>query len=231
MFINFYHGTIRKLVTAFGTLFNNIYIVRNDGTTSKKIKVPLIYSPKEKFVHRLNLDVDKTMVQTILPRMGFSITNMSYDSDRKKNSLNKRWKQDVGTNDDITFQYRYEDVPYNIDFELYIYARNIDDGLQVVEQILPFFTPDFTITIKPKVLNNALEKVDIPIILNQITPNEVYDQKFSEDTRMLTWDLQFTAKANLYGPVRNSSSIIKDVKVNLFDFDEVWTWLIKNMQQ
>ena len=221
MFSTFYHATTRKLVTAFGTLFNNIYIERTDEGVTKKIKVPLIYSPKEKFIHRLNLDIDKTMIQTVLPRMGFSIAGISYDAERKKNSLNKRWKQDVGTNDDITFQYRYEDVPYNIDFELYIYARNIDDGLQVVEQILPFFTPDFTITIKPKVLNNALEKVDIPIILNQITPNEVYDQKFSEDTRMLTWDLQFTAKANLYGPVRNSSSIIKDVKVNLFDFDEV----------
>jgi len=221
MFRTFYHGTIRKLVTAFGTLFNNIYIVRNDGVTTKKIKVPLIYSPKEKFVHRLNLDVDKTMIQTVLPRMGFAITGISYDAERKKNSLNKRWKQDIGTNDEISFQYRYEDVPYNIDFELYIFARNIDDGLQIVEQILPFFTPDFTITIKPNVMNNAVEKVDIPIVLNQITPTEVYDQKFSDDTRVLNWDLQFSAKAMLYGPVRNSSSIIKDVNINLFDFDEI----------
>jgi hypothetical protein len=221
MFSTFYHATTRKLVTAFGTLFNNIYIERTDEGVTKKIKVPLIYSPKEKFIHRLNLDIDKTMIQTILPRMGFSITGISYDAERKKNSLNKRWKQEIGTNDEVTFQYRYEDVPYNIDFELYIYTRNIDDGLQIVEQILPFFVPDFTITIKPKVLDNSLEKVDIPIILNQVIPNEVYDQSFSEDTRVLNWDLQFTAKANFYGPVRNSSSIIKDVKVNFFDFDEV----------
>lgn len=221
MFSTFYHATTRKLVTAFGTLFNNIYIERTDEGVTKKIKVPLIYSPKEKFIHRLNLDIDKTMIQTILPRMGFSITGISYDAERKKNSLNKRWKQEIGTNDEVTFQYRYEDVPYNIDFELYIYTRNIDDGLQIVEQILPFFVPDFTITIKPKVLDNSLEKVDIPIILNQVIPNEVYDQSFSEDTRVLNWDLQFTAKTNFYGPVRNSSSIIKDVKVNFFDFDEV----------
>jgi hypothetical protein len=221
MFSTFYHATTRKLVTAFGTLFNNIYIERTDEGVTKKIKVPLIYSPKEKFIHRLNLDIDKTMIQTVLPRMGFSITGISYDAERKKNSLNKRWKQEIGTNDEVTFQYRYEDVPYNIDFELYIYTRNIDDGLQIVEQILPFFVPDFTITIKPKVLDNSLEKVDIPIILNQVIPNEVYDQSFSEDTRVLNWDLQFTAKANFYGPVRNSSSIIKDVKVNFFDFDEV----------
>jgi hypothetical protein len=90
MFTTFYHGTIKKIVTAFGTLFNNIYVVRTDGTDTKKIKVPLIYSPKEKFANRLNLDVDKTLVQTVLPRMGFSITNMSYDVDRKKNSINKR---------------------------------------------------------------------------------------------------------------------------------------------
>jgi hypothetical protein len=221
MFSTFYHATTRKLVTAFGTLFNNIYIERTSEGVTKKIKVPLIYSPKEKFIHRLNLDIDKTMIQTVLPRMGFSITGISYDAERKKNSLNKRWKQEIGTNDEVTFQYRYEDVPYNIDFELYIYTRNIDDGLQIVEQILPFFVPDFTITIKPKVLDNSLEKVDIPIILNQVIPNEVYDQSFSEDTRVLNWDLQFTAKTNFYGPVRNSSSIIKDVKVNFFDFDEV----------
>jgi hypothetical protein len=221
MFSTFYHATTRKLVTAFGTLFNNIYIERTDEGVTKKIKVPLIYSPKEKFIHRLNLDIDKTMIQTVLPRMGFSITGISYDAERKKNSLNKRWKQEIGTNDEVTFQYRYEDVPYNIDFELYIYTRNIDDGLQIVEQILPFFVPDFTITIKPKVLDNSLEKVDIPIILNQVIPNEVYNESFSEDTRVLNWDLQFTAKTNFYGPVRNSSSIIKDVKVNFFDFDEV----------
>jgi hypothetical protein len=221
MFSTFYHATTRKLVTAFGTLFNNIYIERIDEGITKKIKVPLIYSPKEKFIHRLNLDIDKTMIQTVLPRMGFSIAGISYDAERKKNSLNKRWKQEIGTNDEVTFQYRYEDVPYNIDFELYIYTRNIDDGLQIVEQILPFFVPDFTITIKPKVLDNSLEKVDIPIILNQVIPNEVYNESFSEDTRVLNWDLQFTAKTNFYGPVRNSSSIIKDVKVNFFDFDEV----------
>ena len=221
MFSTFYHATTRKLVTAFGTLFNNIYIERTNEGVTKKIKVPLIYSPKEKFIHRLNLDIDKTMIQTVLPRMGFSITGISYDAERKKNSLNKRWKQEIGTNDEVTFQYRYEDVPYNIDFELYIYTRNIDDGLQIVEQILPFFVPDFTITIKPKVLDNSLEKVDIPIILNQVIPNEVYNESFSEDTRVLNWDLQFTAKTNFYGPVRNSSSIIKDVKVNFFDFDEV----------
>jgi hypothetical protein len=221
MFSTFYHATTRKLVTAFGTLFNNIYIERTSEGVTKKIKVPLIYSPKEKFIHRLNLDIDKTMIQTVLPRMGFSIAGISYDAERKKNSLNKRWKQEIGTNDEVTFQYRYEDVPYNIDFELYIYTRNIDDGLQIVEQILPFFVPDFTITIKPKVLDNSLEKVDIPIILNQVIPNEVYNESFSEDTRVLNWDLQFTAKTNFYGPVRNSSSIIKDVKVNFFDFDEV----------
>jgi hypothetical protein len=220
MFTHFYHGSIRKLVTAFGTLFNNVYISRTDGGVTKKIKVPLIYSPKEKFVHRLNLDVDKTMVQTILPRMGFSITSMSYDVERKKNSINKRWKQDIDTNDNITFQYRYEDVPYDIDFELYIYTRNMDDGLQIIEQILPFFTPEFTITIKPKVLNTSSEKVDIPIILNQITPSEIYDNNFSEDTRVLTWDLQFTTKTYLYGPVKEAPNIIKDVNINIFDINE-----------
>jgi hypothetical protein len=219
MFTTFYHGTIKKIVTAFGTLFNNIYVVRTDGAQTKKIKVPLIYSPKEKFAHRLNLDVDKTLVQTILPRMGFSITNMSYDVDRKKNSMNKRWSEEVISGQQ-SFKYRYEDVPYNIDFELFVYTRNIDDGLQIIEQILPFFTPEFTITIKPKVLDNALERVDIPIILNGITPSEIYDQRFSDETRVLTWDLQFTAKTFLYGPVRESG-LIKDVNINVWDINEI----------
>ena len=220
MFTYFYHRTTRKLVTAFGTLFNNIYITRTDNGVTKKIKVPLIYSPKEKFVHRLNLDVDKTMIQTILPRMGFSITNMTYDTERKKNSINKRWKQELTTNDNVIFQYRYEDVPYNIDFQLYVYTRNMDDGLQIIEQILPFFTPEFTITIKPKVLNTTDEKIDIPIVLSQITPSEIYDDKFSEETRVLTWDLQFTAKTYLYGPVKGAPNIIKDVNINIFDINE-----------
>lgn len=219
MFTTFYHGTIKKIVTAFGTLFNNIYVVRTDGSNTKKIKVPLIYSPKEKFAHRLNLDVDKTMVQTVLPRMGFSITNMNYDVDRKKNTINKRWTEEVVSGQQ-TFKYRYEDVPYNIDFELYVYTRNIDDGLQIIEQILPFFTPEFTITIKPKVLDNSLERVDIPIILNSISPSEIYDQKFSDETRVLTWDLQFTAKTFLYGPVR-TSGLIKDININLWDINEI----------
>jgi hypothetical protein len=219
MFTTFYHGTIKKIVTAFGTLFNNIYVVRTDGTDTKKIKVPLIYSPKEKFANRLSLDVDKTLVQTVLPRMGFSITNMSYDVDRKKNSINKRWTEEIKDNDHI-FKYRYEDVPYNIDFELYAYSRNIDDGLQIIEQILPFFTPEFTITIKPNVLGNLIERVDVPIILNNITPSEVYDSKFSDETRVLTWDLQFTAKTFLYGPVRESG-LIRDIEINMFDINDI----------
>ena len=219
MFTTFYHGTIKKIVTAFGTLFNNIYIVRTDGTTTKKIKVPIIYSPKEKFVHRLNLDVDKTQIQTILPRIGFSITNLTYDVERKKNSLNKRWKEEI-VGDDHIFKFRFEDVPYNVDFELYVYTRNIDDGLQIIEQILPFFTPEFTISIKPKILDNDVERVDIPIILTSVTPSEVYDGNFSDDTRVLSWDLQFTAKTFLYGPVKDSG-LIKDIQINLFDINEV----------
>jgi hypothetical protein len=219
MFTTFYHGTIRKLVTAFGTLFNNIYIERNDGTSIKKIKVPIIYSPKEKFIHRLNLDLDATMVQTVLPRIGFNILAMTYDPERKKNSINKRYKQEIGTNDDVSFQYRYEDVPYNIEFELYIYTRNMDDGLQIIEQILPFFTPEFTITIKPKILDTSAELVDVPIVLTSITPSEVYDGNFSDESRVLIWDLQFIAKASIYGPVKQTG-LIKDIKINVFDFEQ-----------
>lgn len=220
MFTTFYHGTIRKIVTAFGTLFNNIYIERVDGATIKKIKIPLIYSGKEKFIYRLNFNTDKTQVQTILPRIGFNIISFTYDSERKKNSINRRYKEQVNTDNDVSFQYRYEDVPYNIEFELNIYARNMDDGLQIIEQILPFFTPEFTITIKPKILNTSNEKIDIPIVLNTITPSETYDGTFKDDTRLLTWDLAFTAKTFLYGPVKQAG-LIKDININFFDFEEI----------
>lgn len=219
MFTTFYHGTTKKVVAAFGTLFNNIYVVRPNN---KKIKVPLIYSPKEKFVHRLKLDINKPQVQTILPRMGFSISNILYDHDRKKNTSNRKIKETLQANGDIAYKFRYEDVPYNLVFEFYSYVRNIDDGMQIMEQILPFFTPEFTITIKPGLLeNNAEERIDIPIVINNTTMTEVYDGAFSDDTRVLNINMTFTAKINYSGPVKTATTgLIKYVDIDIFDMSQ-----------
>ena len=215
MFTTFYYGITKKVVASFGTLFNNIYIVREN----KKIKVPLIYSPKEKFIHRLKLDFGKQQFQTILPRMGFSISGMGYDAERKKNSTNRKIKDIVKMNEEISFKYRFEDVPYSIAFELYAYVRNIDDGLQIFEQIVPFFTPEFTITVKPQILeNSAEEKIDIPIVLKQTSIAEMYDGSYNDETRVLNFNLSFEAKVFYPGPVKQAE-VIKYIDIDIFDID------------
>lgn len=145
---HFYHSTIRKTVVAFGTIFNNIQIRRVDGSgnVAQSLRVPLAYGPKGKFLARLFENPSfNNKVQTTVPRMGFDISSFSYDSTRKLNTLNKRRKIDSADNSKLDFQYL--SVPYNIDFNLYIFAKQQDDALQCVEQILPYFTPAYTLTI------------------------------------------------------------------------------------
>jgi len=223
MFSTFYHGLIRKTVVSFGTMFNNMYIIRTEGTNSQKIKVPLVYSPKEKFIQKIKqsfADLKNQSTQITLPRMSFSIANIQYDPDRKKNSINKRVKETIGTNNDVEFSFHHSNVPYNLDFTLSCYVRNMDDGLQIVEQILPYFTPEFTITIKPGVLGDINEKLDIPIVLTSITTEEKADGSLvEENTRFITWDLTFTAKMMIYGPVKTANNIIRSVDVNVFDLE------------
>jgi hypothetical protein len=216
MFTTFYYGITKKVVASFGTLFNNIYIVREN----KKIRVPLIYSPKEKFIHRLKLDYNKQQFQTVLPKMGFSISGMGYDPERKKNTTNRKIKDVIETSGDVSFKYRYEDVPYSIAFELYSYVRNIDDGLQIFEQIVPFFTPEFTITVKPQILeDSAEEKIDVPIILKQTSLAEMYDGDFNDNSRILNFNMSFEAKIFYPGPIKEAA-VIKYIDIDLFDFNQ-----------
>lgn len=224
MFSNFYHGLIRKTVVSFGTLFNNLYIVRDNNTgKSQKIKVPLVYSTKEKFIQRLAIslsDLNNQSTQITLPRMSFAITNMTYDPERKKISINKRYKETLTTNNDVEFSYHHSNVPYNIDFTLSCYVRNMDDGLQIVEQILPYFTPEFTVTINPGILKDSNEKLDIPIILTAVTTQEETEGALVDSaTRFIMWDFTFTAKMMVYGPVK-TSGIIKHIETNIFDLEQ-----------
>lgn len=221
MFTNFYHSTIRKTVIAFGTLFNDIYVSRrdNDDIELESIRVPLSYSSKEKFYYRMSRDLeyqDQPHLQMSLPRIGFEIVGYSYDTTRKQNTLQKRTIQDP--TDPEKIKYHYSPVPYNIDFELYIMVRAVDDGLQIMEQILPYFTPHFTITMKPKVLDDTIERVDMPIILTGVSTEENYEGGF-EEGRVIIHTLSFTTKIKLYGPVR-TSGVIKTSTVNIFDIDQ-----------
>ena len=174
----FYHETMRKVVVSFGTMFNNIQLVRkdNDGNIIQTMKVPLAYGPRGKFLVRLDADADlgsKTSSIT-LPRIGFEINNLSYDPARKLNRVQKFRKVKGDNADQLDTQYM--PVPYNLDFDLYILAKQSDDALQIVEQILPYFQPDYTITMNDMAAMGI--KKDVPVILNSISYEDDYQGEF-----------------------------------------------------
>ena len=139
----FYHSTIRKYVAVFGTLFNDINIERKNssGVVVEKLKVPLAYGPKQKWLTRLTEDPNLTKkVAVTLPRIGFEISGLEYDPSRKLNKIIKVKKVADGADAD-QIKSGFMPVPYNINFDLYVLAKSSDDALQIVEQILPFFQP------------------------------------------------------------------------------------------
>ena len=208
----FYHETIRKVVIGFGTLFNDIHITRKDssGNVQQSMKVPLAFGPKQKFLVRLREDpnIAKSVAIT-LPRIGFEIGAISYDPARKLNKIQKVKKAGTSGNKVDT---QYMPVPYNIDFELYAMSKNSDDALQIVEQILPYFQPEYTITINDIV--QMSNKRDVPIILTGISYEDNYEGDFTE-SRAIIYTLSFTAKAYLYGPVI-SGQVVTKVQVDQF---------------
>ena len=209
----FYHETIRKVIVSFGTMFNDINLVRKDssGDISQSMKVPLAYGPREKFLVRLREDADlsKTVAIT-LPRIGFEIANLSYDPTRKLNRVQKFKKVKGAKASQLDTQFM--PVPYNIDIELYVMAKQSDDALQIVEQILPYFQPDYTFTINDQ--PDMGIKRDVPIILNSIAYEDSYQGDFTT-RRALIYTLAFTAKFYLYGPV-TSSKVIKTVQIDQY---------------
>ena len=209
----FYHETIRRMVVTFGTIFNNINIVRkdNNGNITQKMKVPLAYGPKQKFLVRLDQDANlDSKVAITLPRMGFEIQNLSYDAVRKLNRVQKFKKVKGSKANQLDTQFM--PVPYNLDFELYAMAKQSDDALQIVEQILPYFQPSFNLTVD---LVSAIgEKRDIPIVLDSINFQDDYEGDFAT-RRAIIYTLDFTAKFYLYGPV-TGQSVIKTVQVDQF---------------
>jgi hypothetical protein len=202
----FYHGLTRKVIVSFGSLFSNIKIQRekNDGTIGQELVIPLTYAPKEKWLVRIEQDpgLEKHTYIT-LPRMSFEITSMAYDASRKTNRMNKITATNSNTSPTSVNQ-AYSPVPYNFDISLYIISKTQEDCLQIVEQILPFFTPEFTLSI------NAVPSLDltmdIPIILNSVNIEDNYDGTFQE-RRFVTYTLNFTLKSNFYGPVSATGPI------------------------
>lgn len=216
----FYHRLTRKYVILFGNMFNNITLIRKNRTTNTEIerfKVPIVYGPKEKYYVRLRSDPDLNRpIQAVLPRMSFELVGFDYDATRKQNSL---LRSGIKQNNLTSASSQYMSVPYNLTFELVVYTRNIDDGTHVVEQILPFFNPDYTVTV------NAVPELgflkDVPITLNSIENLVEHEGNF-DAVRFVSWTLNFTMKANYYGPVSNTS-IIRTSYANLLSDPSIQT--------
>ena len=209
----FYHETIRKVIVAFGTMFNNISIVRKDnsGAIVQSMKVPLAYGPRQKFLTRLRDDPDLAkQVAVTLPRIGFEIQNLTYDPSRKLNRVQKFKK--IKGSDSKRLDSQYMPVPYNLGIELYVLSKSSDDALQIVEQILPYFQPDYSITIHD--MPDMSIKRDVPIILESINYTDDYQGDF-ESRRAIIYTLGFNAKFYLYGPV-TSQKIIKTAQVDQY---------------
>jgi T4-like virus Myoviridae tail sheath stabiliser len=203
----FYNRIIRKLTVGFGNMFNDITLVRYnpDNSEAERFLVPIAYAAKEHYVQRLQDDynLDKK-VQMTLPRLSYEMTGLKYDASRKQNTNTRNFAQ---SNEGVIGQ--YNPVPYNLDFKLYLYVRNIEDGTQVIEHILPYFTPDYTIKLNMIPEMGIIKEV--PIILNDITQDITYEGDRSSDPRLVIWTLSFTVKANFYGPVSTSKVITHSI--------------------
>ena len=210
---HFYYKLTRKYVILFGNMFNNISLVRRNTDTNdeiERVKVPILYAPKEKYYARLQSDPDlQRALQVSLPRLSFEMTGMTYDATRKQNSLLKAAAANTSTRSAM----QYMGVPYDLTFELNMYTRNIDDGNQIIEQILPYFNPDYTVStnIIPEL---GFEK-DIPIILKSVRNNIEHEGNF-DAVRFVTWTLEFTMKVHYYGPV-STPKIIRKIDTNIYN--------------
>jgi len=205
----FYHQISRKMVVAFGSLFNTIEVRRTNsaGSVIETLKVPLAYGPKEKFLTRISADPNLNPgVALTVPRMGFELTALTYDGVRKLNTMGRNVA--AGT---TGLKKQYNPVPYNWDFSLYVYVKNAEDGTQILEQILPFFTPEFTVTMN--LVSSMTEKRDIPLVLNAVSSEDTYEGDYAT-RRSIIWTLSFLMKGFLYPNIVDNAKVITDVVVD-----------------
>ena len=211
MFGHFYNQGMRKMTVAFGQVFNNIQIKRQGSdSTIQSIRVPLAYAPKEKFLVRLDQQpsLDDRQFAVTLPRMGFEISGIEYDGSRKLTKVQKF--KTTKTNSGV-MNFNYMPVPYNISYNLYCFTATAEGGLQIVEQILPYFQPDYTVTIN--VVPEMGIKRDVPIVLNNINYEDSYSGDF-ESRRAVIYTLNFTAKTYLYGPA-STQKVIRETQADM----------------
>ena len=222
---HFYHATMRKSVAIFGTLFNNLKVLRKkaDGSIINQVRVPLSYGPKQKFLARLDQETGFDAPMAIkLPRMAFEITGLGIDSvqkGQKRNKIVEDHASDVGKKKTINLH-----TAYNIDMSLYIMAKNQDDGLQIVEQILPYFSPEYNISITP--VSGFTHKQDVSIVLGGVSIDDQYEGDFTE-RRVLIYQLDFQMKMKFYGPT-TSQGVIREINIDFHDKD-ITTKLFEEM--
>ena len=209
MFEYFYHEILRRTIISFGSLFNGIEIKHLDssGNVDDVIKVPLAYGPTQKFLARLEQSADLNKPTAItLPRMSFEFTGLQYDGTRKVTTTQTFKSQSVGIATAI--RKTYMPVPYNMSFELSIFTKLNDDMLQIVEQILPYFQPAYTLSVN--LVDTIGEKRDIPIVIENVTMQDDYEGNYST-RRSLLYTIRFTAKTYLFGPVGDTTKASKDL--------------------
>lgn len=213
----FYHAIIKSAIIGFGTVFNDIKIERKDanGDVAQTLQIPIAYAPKEKWLVRIEQEPNfNEQLYTILPKMSYEVIDFSYDSTRKLNRVNNIVKEDGDSAQTV-----YAPVPYNINMALYVLTKTQEDALQIVEQILPFFSPEYTIAVR--LLDAPEQIVNIPIVLNDVSFEDSYDGDFQE-RRFVTYTLNFTLKLNLYGPASVGGKV-NTVIVNLTDQENTYT--------
>jgi hypothetical protein len=208
---HFYHETVKRSVSIFGTLFNNITIkkTKSDGTVLSQQIVPISYGPKQKWLERLSEEADLSdgnRSAISLPRMAFEIAGFEYDATRQQNKLIRSQKSTLETGD-VKRSFQYAPAPYTINFTLSILAKQANDGLQIIEQILPYFQPEYNVTMK--MVDSMSEVRDVPITLNSVAMEDTYEGGFDE-RRVIEHTLEFSMKIYFFGPVYEGT-IIKNV--------------------
>ena len=213
---HFYHEHVRKAIIAFGTIFNTIQIRRKnpEGEINQSLRVPLSYAPKNKIIARILEDQDfddgRAKYSVTLPRMAFEITSLTYDSSRKLVPMQTvRAINAPGE----PIKSSYVSTPYNLGISMSVFSKNTEDGLQIIEQILPYFNPDFNVTINE--IPELGVKRDIQFILESISFSDDYMGNFDQ-RRSVVWDLNFTVKMNFFGNVSNAD-LIKKTIMNIYN--------------
>lgn len=219
MFTHFKNDSIRKLVVAFGSVFNNIQLEQTDENGNARLfTVPLTYAAKEKFIKRLTEPSsisDKTRIEISLPRMSFELLQLAYDPVRKFNKTNRTLSTQTGAN----FASSYAEVPYNFAFGVNVYTRNLEENLQIMEQILPYFSPEFVVSLN---MNSLYEDIDVPISIGNTTLTQEYEGDFST-RRFVVSTFQFIAKSYIYGKISTAADVteISSAKFNITDIDGI----------